>query len=163
MSLSLNDFKNLCKISHLTAIDLIIYYNNSVLCGLRKNAPAKNTYFVPGGRIQKMELMNDAIQRIAIFELGITLDVNRINKLGTYEHIYVDSFVDDNISTHYIVFPISYTLTDFEYSTIIECIKVFNIQHLCTIWQNIDTILDNPDIHQYTKYYFINNPPNKFI
>jgi colanic acid biosynthesis protein WcaH len=74
MFLSNTDFRTLCNLSHLIAIDLLIYYKDKLLLGLRKNEPAKNYYFVPGGRIHKMEQINDAIQRISNLELGIKLD-----------------------------------------------------------------------------------------
>jgi colanic acid biosynthesis protein WcaH len=162
MSLSKEDFTSLCKLSHLVAIDLLIYYDNKLLLGLRKNVPAKDTYFVPGGRVHKMENLNNAIQRISNFELGISLDINKIKKLGIYEHIYDNSFVDINNPTHYIVFPISYQLNEEEFNLITNN-KIFFIQHNKFLWQDISSLEENENIHFYTKYYFDVNPPNKFM
>ena len=162
MFLSNYDFSTLCNLSQLIAIDLLIYYQDKLLLGLRKNEPAKNYYFVPGGRIHKMEQINDAIQRISNLELGITLDEKRIKKRGVYEHIYNNSFIDEYVSTHYIVFPISYILNNNEYNLIITNNVFFN-QHQNYLWCDKNMIHENNDIHHYVKYYFVDNPPNKFL
>jgi hypothetical protein len=109
-----------------------------------------------------MENLNNAIQRISNFELGISLDINKIKKLGIYEHIYYNSFVDINNPTHYIVFPISYQLNEKEFNLITNN-KIFFIQHNKFLWQDISTLEENENIHFYTKYYFDVNPPNKFM
>ena len=44
-----------------------------ILLGKRKNPPAKNFFFVPGGRIFKSELKKHAFKRILKNELGFSL------------------------------------------------------------------------------------------
>ncbi len=64
--LSDKEFMNLIKNAPLVSIDLIVKNKkDEVLLGLRKNAPAKGTWFVPGGRIGKNETLQEAFKRIA--------------------------------------------------------------------------------------------------
>jgi acetyltransferase-like isoleucine patch superfamily enzyme len=85
-----------------------------------------------------------------------------MKKIGAYEHIYNNSFIDESIPTHYIVFPISYILDDDEYNLIITN-NNFLDQHLNYLWCDKNTIHENNNIHHYVKYYLLNNSPNKFI
>ena len=87
------------------AIDLIIYFNDrKLLMGKRINNPAKNYFFVPGGRILKNESRKDAFKRITKDEIGKSFDINKSKFLGIYEHFYSNSIWEGtNISTHYIV------------------------------------------------------------
>lgn len=160
------DFYTAAKLTQFVSIDLLLYFEGKVLLGLRKNEPAKGTWFVPGSKVYKGELLSDAINRIATMELGIKLDHSKIKKNGVYEHVYYNNFTDDSFGTHYVAFPIEYHL-DVDERDIIEnkIIKdmVFDTQHLDVLWLTPSELLDRVDVHPYTKYYFSTNPPNKFI
>ena len=55
----------------LVSIDLLIENTDGkILLGYRNNRPAKGYWFVPGGRIQKGESMDDAFQRLTQSEIG---------------------------------------------------------------------------------------------
>lgn len=141
------DFKTIIELTPLVSIDFLIKNKeNKYLLGYRKNAPAKGFYFVPGGRIFKDEQIQQAKERIMLSEIG-----NIINTefFGYFEHHYKnDSFFDNNINTHYIVLAFEGSL---------ENIDIFDnlLQHDHFIWLNKDEILENPEVHQYTKNYFI--------
>jgi colanic acid biosynthesis protein WcaH len=65
--LSKQNFKQLVELGPLISIDLVLLNQaNQVLVGLRKNAPAKNFWFVPGGRVFKNELLAQAFDRSVI-------------------------------------------------------------------------------------------------
>ena len=69
-------FKTIVKHTPLISIDLIIRNDKGeALLGQRLNRPAKNYWFVPGGRIFK----------------------------DVYEHFYNDNFSELDFSTHYVV------------------------------------------------------------
>ena len=59
-------FRSLVRWAPTVSIDLIFLNRaNEVLLGYRSNRPAKDTWFVPGGRIFKGERIADAMVRIA--------------------------------------------------------------------------------------------------
>lgn len=73
--LPLNDFATVVRSAPLVSIDLVVVRNHShILLGQRSNRPAQGYWFVPGGRIYKNETMQQATQRIAESEIGITPD-----------------------------------------------------------------------------------------
>lgn len=106
--LPLSDFATVVQSAPLVSIDLVVVRNHSqILLGQRSNRPAQGYWFVPGGRIYKNETMQQAMQRIAESEIGITPDLieNSFKPqwLGAYEHFYSDSFAaQEAITTHYV-------------------------------------------------------------
>ena len=89
----------------ITAIDLIVLKeNNSILLAKRINHPAKNYFFVPGGRVYKNESREEALSRIFIEEIGSPYSCYKSKSIGIFDHFYSDSiWPQENISTHYIV------------------------------------------------------------
>ncbi|GAB6283450.1 MAG: GDP-mannose mannosyl hydrolase [Ignavibacterium sp.] len=158
MKLSFEDFKFVLSKTPLFAIDLLIKNDKmKFLLGLRKNAPAKNYYFVPGGRVFKDENLKDALKRISKDEIGIELNINNIKPFGIYEHIYQDNFFEiKNISTHYIIFACESLIT-------ININDLPKIQNKNYILLSSEEILASNKIHQFTKNYFVPNPSNLFI
>ena len=75
-----------------------------MLVGMRRNEPAKGTWFVPGGRIRKDETLARALARISEWELGVPLHADDVRFAGVFEHFYATNFAEvDGISTHYVV------------------------------------------------------------
>ena len=104
MHLNKLDFENIIKNTPLISIDFCIYKHGKILLGKRINSPAKNSFFVPGGRILKGESIKHASERILKDELGYKL-INENGKefLGIYEHFYDDNFLDtQDFKTHYV-------------------------------------------------------------
>lgn len=154
MYLSESELKNVIKFAPLVTIDLCITDNNLILLGKRLNPPAKDTFFVPGGRIRKSETINNALDRIIFEETGRKIiDKKDLKFLGIYEHFYENNFLGNNdFKTHIVV--IAYNI---EISNLTEIDQSFsNQQHLEDIWHDMK-ISNNINIHPYTKNYF-----NKF-
>src|SRR5215475_10588347 len=64
-------FAEVVRSAPLVSIDLIVRDpDRKVLLGIRNNEPAKNFYFVPGGRIRKDETLEAAFARIVAAETG---------------------------------------------------------------------------------------------
>tara|TARA_B100000242_G_scaffold292463_1_gene267925 strand:- start:776 stop:1273 length:498 start_codon:yes stop_codon:yes gene_type:complete len=106
MFLELKKFKEIVQNAPLIAIDIFIIKNGKLLLGRRKNAPGKNLFFVPGGRIMKNETINQAFVRILNKETNFILKNKSISSffIGLDEHFYEDNFLDNNeFNTHYIV------------------------------------------------------------
>lgn len=147
MFLDLNTFETVIDSTPLVSIDLIVRNSaGEVLLGKRINKPAQGYWFVPGGRVYKNEQINIALARIAKSELGIEdTPIQQAQFKGVYQHFYDDSFVSNAISTHYIV--LAYELT-------IESVALNIDQHSEYAWLNVETLLQNSAVHQYTKDYF---------
>ena len=136
----------------LISIDLILEdQHGKILLGKRSNRPAKNYWFVPGGRIRKNEKLADAIKRISLAELGSELTLSDGQLLGAFDHIYDDNFAGvDDINTHYVVLAYRIKLKEaFEI--------VADAQHSEMKWWRKEDLLDDAEVHQNTKAYFLNS------
>jgi len=141
------DFKQVVQNAPLFAIDLVVMDDkNQILVGERLNAPAKGSWFVPGGRVYKNESLEDAFKRISKAELGFEVERNQAWLLGLYDHFYDDSFFSSQISTHYINATHVLKLSS----------KQLNLpkeQHNHYQWIAIDSLNVNNDVHQYSKMF----------
>ena len=104
--LDIGTFNLIVQHTPLVSIDLIVEnQQQEIMLGLRKNRPARDFWFVPGGRILKNESLRDAFERITSGELGMVFTLEQSVFTGVYEHFHND----DNFSgqsgygTHYIV------------------------------------------------------------
>jgi colanic acid biosynthesis protein WcaH len=137
------------KSTPLVSIDLIIKNpSEKVLLGKRANRPAKDYWFVPGGRIIKNETIKQALKRISEVEVGVDLSVEAHSLLGAYDHIYEDNFLNvSGINTHYVALAFAITL--------LQDIEVRpDKQHMALKWWEIDKLLEDPAVHVNTKEYF---------
>lgn len=131
------------------SIDLIIRDDSGkVLFGLRKNAPAQDYYFVPGGRIRKNETFEQAIQRISLTELGVALSMKDVESVGCYEQFYSDNFFDaPNVGTHYVA-------TVFQLRNPWQTVPNLEGQHSSHCFLDLEDISRHPLVHPYCKKYF---------
>lgn len=84
----------------IPSVDLLVVTDDSLLLAKRQNEPAKGEWFVPGGRVQKGESLEEAVHRVAKAELGV--DVVIIDELGGYNHMYETADVADAGGKHYV-------------------------------------------------------------
>ena len=144
------NFLQIINLTPLVSIDLILEdQQQKFLLGKRNNRPAKGYWFVPGGIIRKNEKISEAIKRISSAELGTAFSITNATLFGVYEHLYEDNFSGaQGISTHYVVLAYK-----------IKVVKNFKIQpdsqHLKMKWWSKNNLLNEPEVHQYTKNYFI--------
>jgi colanic acid biosynthesis protein WcaH len=148
--LSTQDFKTVIDLTPLVSIDFIVKNSeDKILLGRRINKPALGFFFTIGGRIYKNEKLEDAKTRILKDELN--LDSKNVDSqfIGVYEHFYNDSFVDDNISTHYV---------NFAYEIVVSSMQDLpKEQHNDYVWLSLDELLSSKEVHSNVKYYFINS------
>ncbi len=133
----------------LVSIDLIIEdQQGRVLLGRRNNRPAKDFWFVPGGRIRKNEKLKEAIKRISCDELGADIIISDAKLLGAYDHFYDDNFAGvAETNTHYVALAYKVKTTDdFSFRP--------DDQHSKMKWWFKDNLLNDPTVHQNTKNYF---------
>jgi colanic acid biosynthesis protein WcaH len=72
--LNKQEFTEVIDRTPLVSIDLVVENEKGEkLFGLRTNRPAKDYWFVPGGRILKNEKLDDAFSRLTLNELGVEI------------------------------------------------------------------------------------------
>jgi colanic acid biosynthesis protein WcaH len=134
----------------LVSIDLIVRDKASgqYLFGWRRNRPAADHWFVPGGRVQKNENLDDAFSRLSKTELGVLLFRSNACWFGVYEHFYDDFVFGEGVSTHYVVLA---------YEVIVNLAEL-NLpaqQHSEYKWMAKDAIGESDLVHRHSKDYFI--------
>lgn len=138
----------------LISFDLIVHSpDKGFLVGLRKNEPAKGSYFVPGGAIIKNEKLDEAFFRISQTELGVGFCRVGQQFLGLYEHFWpnINFLGKDGIDTHYIVLAYHVLLEQNEQLSLTE-----DDQHIDFKWMSRQELLKSEDVHPTTKRYFEN-------
>jgi len=139
-------FKTVVDSAPLVSIDILLKRNNKVLLGKRINKPAQGYFFSMGGRINKNETIDSAMNRIAKDELNIELKTTP-KFIGVFEHFYDDS-IYENISTHYVNLAYEYK---------VEGVVDLPVdQHSKYKWFTIGELLESNQVHNYTKDYFRN-------
>ncbi|MGO0307328.1 GDP-mannose mannosyl hydrolase [Endozoicomonas acroporae] len=147
--LPLATFKTVVASTPLVPIDLIIRNKQGhVLLGLRNNRPAQGYWFVPGGRIQKDERLDDAFSRLVSVELGTAAGFDQASFLGLYQNFYLDNFSVDSFSTYYVVLS-------YELMLEIDLCDFPEEQHCDYHWFTVDELLSSNQVHQHTKDYFL--------
>jgi len=144
-------FLQIVKSAPLISIDLIVRNSKGeILTGLRTNMPAQDTWFVPGGRIHKGELIKNSFSRITRQELGVELDISDAEFIGVFEHFYDDNFAQvPDIGTHYVVLAYEINLST-------DSVKPPLEQHKGYRWQSEADLLQAPDVHPNTKAFLTN-------
>jgi colanic acid biosynthesis protein WcaH len=149
MFLDKQTFSTVIKSTPLVSIDLVIKNNRGqALLGQRLNRPAKGYWFVPGGRILKDESLSDAFVRLTTEELGQTFTIDQATLLGPFDHFYQDNVFGDEFTTHYVAIAYVLNIGD-------DLVNLpLDIQHGGYKWFEISNLLNQENVHKYTKWYF---------
>jgi colanic acid biosynthesis protein WcaH len=144
-----NLFEQIIANAPLVAIDLLVEdAGRRRLLGWRVNPPARACWFVPGGRVRKNETLEQAFARITTSELGQTFKLDQSVFVGVYQHFYPDNFKGvHGASTHYL--SLAYRLWIGE-----QALALPQSQHSQYRWAYPDTIVDDPQVHPYSRAYF---------
>ena len=67
------------------------------------------------------------------------------------------NFKDNKFSTHCLDLAFEYELKENQTISQIQFLK----QHQNIVWLNKRDLMNNKDVHQNVKYYFLENAPNK--
>jgi colanic acid biosynthesis protein WcaH len=150
MRLGHEQFLEVVERAPLVSIDLIVRRENGeVLLGKRMNEPARDYWFVPGGRIHKNETIADAFRRISANELGRGFGLEEAKFVGVFEHFYPTNFGQKaGFGTHYVV--LAYELADKELPA-----KLPADQHGEFRWFTVDAIRSTESVHKHTQGYFL--------
>ncbi|WP_417764155.1 GDP-mannose mannosyl hydrolase [Shewanella chilikensis] len=135
----------------LVSIDLVVINaKGQALLGRRLNRPAKDYWFVPGGRILKNEAIADAFKRLTQDELGQSVTIDQAILLGLFDHFYDDYVFGNEFTTHYVA--IAFILR-------LECeleSLPLDVQHRGYQWFDMLQLRANEKVHKHTKWYFEN-------
>lgn len=145
--LDLKTFKTVIENTPLISIDFIIKNSeNKILLGKRVNKPACNFLFTLGGRVYKDEKLENAKKRILKDEIGLDLENFNLKFIGVFEHFYDDSFVDNNITTHYVNLAYEINVSHIQ--------DLPKEQHNEYLWLSLYDIMNSKIVHNYVKSYF---------
>jgi len=158
MKLSLEHFKRVVRDTVLVSLDLlVINEKNEILVGRRRNSPARGYLFVPGGRVRKNESLAEALRRISHSEIGVELAKEHAILYGIYDHVYPDdSFVEPDVTSHYVVIACLFHVhssVSFRNDGQHDELQIMSIRQL----------LAHPDVHAFTRNYFLQDPENVFL
>lgn len=146
--LNKSEFTEVIDRTPLVSIDLVVENERGeILFGLRQNRPAKNYWFVPGGRVLKNETLDAAFLRLTLNELGCELSRSQARLLDMYEHFYDDSVMGDKPSTHYVV--AGYHLKVHQKSLALP----LGDQHNEYKWCAKSTVKEDSTIHKHSSDY----------
>lgn len=157
--LSEADFRQAVSALPLISIDLCITDPaHRLLVGLRTNAPAKDWWFTPGGRIRKNEAQEQALQRIACGELGFDQDAvhqlrSRMQLMGAWDHFYPDSAISPDISTHYVNMPYWLPLSWAELDLLRLPLGGQDAQHAKWQWMSVEEAATHEGVHTFARPY----------
>lgn len=147
--LAAEDFANVVRLTPLVSIDIAVRApDRRVLVGRRKYEPARNTFFLVGGRITKNESRAAAFRRLTREELGLEAGLEQARFLGVYDHFYpANRFEHPGFGTHYVVLGYELPLSVVPASLPLE-------QHGEYVWMSEAELLASPEVHENTKAYF---------
>lgn len=144
-----DEFAHVVRSTPLVSIDILVRTpDRRVLVGRRKFEPAKDTFFLVGGRITKNESRAAAFRRLSREELGIERALEEARFLGVYDHFYpTNRFERPGFGTHYVVLGYELVLSEKPATLPAE-------QHGEYVWMTEAEILASPEVHENTKAYF---------
>lgn len=158
--LSMDDYVLAAALTQVVSIDLLVRdTSGKYLVGLRKNPPAQDTLFVPGGRVFKEEPLVCARDRIISAELGCQPEALDPEFKGIYEHYYTNENPGggEGIDTHYVSLAFTVGLPG-EIDA-----QQFAKQHADVHWLTPEDIRSSKAVHFYTKYFFMDDAPNRLV
>lgn len=146
--LPLEQLREVVRLTPLVSIDLVVRDGaKHMLLGWRKNRPAQNTWFVPGGRLGKNESKAHAFLRLTEWELGQAIPLDQARFLGVFEHFYPDNFADaEGFGTHYVVLA-------YELRLDAATLNLPPDQHERYLWLTDEEILRREDVHANSRAY----------
>jgi GDP-mannose mannosyl hydrolase len=147
--MSPEEFENVIRLTPLVAIDVVVHSSEDrVLVGRRLYEPAKDLFFVPGGRITKNETLAAAFRRITREELGTEFALEHAKFLGVNEHMYsTNRFSKKGFGTHYITLA-------YEIRASLDMTLLPKDQHGEYAWLSQQELLVSAEVHENTKVYF---------
>ena len=106
--IELDTYKIILDLMPIICVDAVVLSNKGVLFLKRRNEPAKNEWWFPGGRLQKNERLEVAVVRKIQEECNIKVNLEKF--LGVSQTIFETGMY--NIQTHTVNFTFLLTTDD---------------------------------------------------
>lgn len=146
-----DSFLQVVRDAPLVSIDLFLRnHDGEVLMGRRRNAPAEDYWFVPGGRIEKDQTLDLAFSDICEKEgIGSEARLQEARFMGVYEHFYENDNAGGlpGVNTHCVALA-------FEVDGVAKSVTLSDKQHKESKWQDSGFVLSDPRVHPYVKQMF---------
>ena len=85
----------------LLCVDVIITdTSNRYLLVKRNNAPLKDEFWVPGGRVLQKENVKESAMRLMSTELGLSCSIDKLRLYGLYQDLFSQNAFQDNVNYH---------------------------------------------------------------
>jgi len=140
-------FKTVIGNTPLVSVDICLVCKGQMLLGKRNNEPLKGSWFTPGGRIHKNENWQNCLSRVALTELGLSIqNIDRFILMGVWDHFYPNSVFGQNISTHYVNLP-HYACFEYKPNTRVDD------QHIEFEWFDLERVANEEAFHPYMRNY----------
>jgi len=95
-------YKKILENVIIADIDIVIHNKGKVLLVYRNEEPAKNQWWVPGGRQKRLEIGKKAVIEKTKQETGLDIKVEKM--IGVYEEIFDKTpFHDEEVKTHHLI------------------------------------------------------------
>jgi len=98
--ISEDDWRTIVVNVPIVSVDLLVRHDDGILLGKRTNQPAQGCWFLPDGRVRKGETREEVVHRVAEEELRLEVEI--VEPLGTFEHIYETADVPDVGEKYYL-------------------------------------------------------------
>ena len=99
-------FTSIVENTPLVSIGLCLVFDGQMLLGKRNIEPLRAQWFTPGGRILKHKAWQGCIKSVSGSESGFNIDDTfQFKLMGMWDHFDQNSFIDENVSTHYVNLP----------------------------------------------------------
>jgi colanic acid biosynthesis protein WcaH len=108
------------------------------------------------GKSTQDERFNEAFARIARDELNVELDVSSARVPGVFEHIYDENFAERAGGARYLVLGFEVRLADLPDRSVQD-------QHDDFRWFTLDEVLNSPEVHRFTRAYFLGSSGIKVV
>ncbi|WP_297711850.1 GDP-mannose mannosyl hydrolase [uncultured Citrobacter sp.] len=149
MFLRQEEFATVVRCAPLISIDLLVENaRGEYLLGQRLNRPAQGLWFVPGGRVQKDERLEDAFERLTLAELGLRLPLSSAEFYGVWQHFYDDNFSGTDFTTHYVVLGFRLKVSEAD-------LRLPDSQHDDYRWLTPKALLASDNVHDNSRAYFM--------
>ena len=148
--LSTKEFMQAVGALPLVSVDwVVVNQAGQLLLGLRRNAPARDWWFTPGGRVHKNEPFAKSLFRVAMSELGLQeRDVAGGRFMGIWDHFYEDSAFSSVVSKLYVNLPHVVRL-----GRALDLVALPTEQHSSWRWQSAQEAAVADDVHPYVRVY----------
>lgn len=148
--LSPEEYSHAVSALPLVSVDLVVVNPaRQVLMGFRRNAPAQQWWFTPGGSVRKHEPFLQAIERVGRWELGLSaINLQGARCMGIWDHFYEDSAFSAEVSTHYVNLPHVLYLANPP-----DLVSLPIDQHSEWRWQDAYLAAVADDVHPYARAY----------